>query len=446
MAGYIRASVHSLHAKLQTRDEETLRALELTSKSGDVVSALEHYASAYQSFAAASRQLYSSIGSFYPAQGSLRPALDALVKNTSDSPFSDQAVTSRIEAMRQLEPVVSGLGALTKRIADTIVERNVLAQEKEHYLMKVGALQANLNTAKPAHRDAAKEKLTENQVKLRKVLDEHAALARRVEDWTASLDSDMASVLGPTVLSVMRTQAALHTDCAAFNTACIGKVGTGSTLRPSPPPQTTSSASSGIDPYNTSLGGGVTKRSSLSAPQDSLADSAAPPPTALVAGPAASDSAAESAAPIAAPPAAPPVSSSLKRVQPFVAVADADWAGQAEGDLALLAGALVLVFGQDDDGWWDARVSDESGLVPSNFCTVPTAPPPALSRMTASDDYTPDDPSELSFKKGDVIDILTPTDSPSAAARAVVDSGWLLGRLGETPGFVPSTYLVPYTA
>jgi hypothetical protein len=97
MAGYIRASVHSLHAKLQTRDEETLRALELTSKSGDVVSALEHYASAYQSFAAASRQLYSSIGSFYPAQGSLRPALDALVKNTSDSPFSDQAVTSRIE-------------------------------------------------------------------------------------------------------------------------------------------------------------------------------------------------------------------------------------------------------------------------------------------------------------------------------------------------------------
>ena len=84
-----------------------------------------------------------------------------------------------------------------------------------------------------------------------------------------------------------------------------------------------------------------------------------------------------------------------------------------------------------------------TGTVPRNFLTELPAPPPTVSRMTAIYSYTPDDPTELPFNKGDVLDVLTPVaeaDS-SAAVAAVVESGWLLVRRNDIPGFVPSNYL-----
>ncbi len=368
---------------------------------------------------------------------------------------------------------MTGLGGLTKRIAETISERNVLAQEKTHYLEKVGQLQANFNAAKPSQRDACKEKLVDNQAKLLKVHGEHAALVRNVDEWTSSLDSDMSNVLTPTVLTVIRTQSSLHMDCATFDSAAIALMSSsGGKTGPARPKQlpegiaelmahdqqlTVSpailAASVGGD-GNYAAASSAARRGSEAAlgavassvPQKSMTGHAV-----LSADPVATSCAnlpplqlaTAAAAPTAADYAAPSQHPTLHRVEPFVAVADADWEGQAEGDLPLLEGALVLVFAKDEEGWWDARVSDESGLVPSNFCTVPPTSPPSHGLMVAVDDYSPDDPSELSFKKGAVLEILTPVSmaSSSAAVRAVIESGWLLGRINGVSGFVPSTFL-----
>jgi hypothetical protein len=347
-----------------------------------------------------------------------------------------------LQSIRQLEPVVVGLGALTKRIADTITHRNVLAQEKSHYLEKVGQLQANYNSAKPALRDAAKEKLTENQTKLRKVLDEHTTVARNVEEWTQSLDSDMANVLTPMVLSVIRTQAAVHTECASFGTSAISLMGARvAPPHPKPLPEGVAGLMAHHHQLPTDPQAGAASSAGAALPMPPAAASTPQPERPSPAAQSASVADAAAVAAAASSSAPPP---SLPRVQPFVAVADADWEAAAEGDLSIQAGALVLVFGADSEGWWDARVSDESGLVPSNFCTVPSTTLPVHARMVSVDDYSTEDPSELAFKKGDAIEILTPVsqDPPSAAVRVVLESGWLLGRnVGGVPGFVPSTYL-----
>ena len=127
-----------------------------------------------------------------------------------------------------------------------------------------------------------------------------------------------------------------------------------------------------------------------------------------------------------------------------MARAEADWAAQSDEDLSLLKDALVLIVKRDDEsGWWVARTSDETGTVPSNFIAVLPAPPPAHARMVARYAYAPDDPAELHFLKGDVVEVLTPVSlaSTSPAVAAIVESGWLLARRNGLPGFVPSNYL-----
>lgn len=136
---------------------------------------------------------------------------------------------------------------------------------------------------------------------------------------------------------------------------------------------------------------------------------------------------------------------------PFVARAEADWEAQSSDDISLLKDALVLVVqrnngsgvGGGDDGWWQARTSDETGTVPSNFLDELRVPPPAQGRMRARFAYAPDDPAELRFEKGDELELLTPVSraAESPAVAAVVESGWLLVRRGNVCGFAPRSYL-----
>ena len=63
--------------------------------------------------------------------------------------------------------VVAGLAQLSHRISEDISTRATLESEREHYNLKCARLQSEFQVAGPATKDAIKEKLSQNQAKLR---------------------------------------------------------------------------------------------------------------------------------------------------------------------------------------------------------------------------------------------------------------------------------------
>lgn len=313
----------------------------------------------------------------------------------------------------------------------------------------------------------------------------------------------MAAMLGPTVTQLIKAQAAAQADTAKFATAALGLAAAAPPLEPhgaarelpegvvlgggggtasgaapaapSLPPRKGSSLAAAAAGRTTPTGQPrddhaavvpvtATAGGAASAAVAIPAVTAAPPAASVAAAVPAQPSAAAAAHAVAptpppvpaAPPAAAPAApapapaSAAPPLLPVVMRAEADWAAQSADDLSLLKDALVLVVRRDEesgDGWWVARTSDETGSVPDNFLAALAAPLPAHARKVARFAYAPDDPAEVSFAKGDVLEVLTPVDSAAPAARAVIESGWLLVRCSSgAVGFAPSNYLDPASA
>lgn len=298
-----------------------------------------------------------------------------------------------------------------------------------------------------------------------------------------TLDFDMAAMLGPTVTQLIKAQAAAQTDTVKFANAALGLAAAAPPLEPhsfrsggarelpegvilggggaasttgaaaatsSLPPRkgsslaaaaagrTTPTGQSRDDHHAAPAAAGVAEVAAVAVPAERVAPVAPAVPAPVVADP---------VAPAPAPAAATIVAPAALPTLPVVMRAEADWEAQSDDDLSLHKDALVLVVRMGGDGWWDARTSDETGSVPANFLAPLVAPPPAHARMAARFAYAPDDPAEVTFAKGDMLDVLTPVGSSAPAARAVVESGWLLVRCpGGAVGFAPSNYLEPALA
>lgn len=118
-----------------------------------------------------------------------------------------------------------------------------------------------------------------------------------------------------------------------------------------------------------------------------------------------------------------------------------DYDAQGEGELSFKENDVIEVLDKQPDCWWMGKLGNMQGLFPSNFVELLTdgaGPDPATTNTapsqvlvtTALYDYDAEEQEELSFKEGDVIEVIQRSDD-----------GWWYGKLsnGKT-GLFPSNF------
>lgn len=120
-----------------------------------------------------------------------------------------------------------------------------------------------------------------------------------------------------------------------------------------------------------------------------------------------------------------------------------DYAPTSAEELEIKEGDTVDVFDMQPDGWWYGQSKGKKGYFPSNFVQDGDAAPAKSepeqgsrengasgTKCTATFDYDAVDENELSFKEGDVIDLIS--QAPD---------GWWFGSLRGRQGLFPSNYV-----
>ncbi|RPA74554.1 hypothetical protein BJ508DRAFT_201180, partial [Ascobolus immersus RN42] len=118
------------------------------------------------------------------------------------------------------------------------------------------------------------------------------------------------------------------------------------------------------------------------------------------------------------------------------AIYDYDASPDDPNELSFEKGDMLEIW-DDTARWWEATmISDgETGIVPSNYVIltdeVSTSEYPLKARANYRYTANPDDPQELSFAKGEVLEIGDNTGR-----------WWTARNLDGTTGIVPSNYLL----
>nr|CAG4709859.1 unnamed protein product [Naegleria fowleri] len=110
-----------------------------------------------------------------------------------------------------------------------------------------------------------------------------------------------------------------------------------------------------------------------------------------------------------------------------------DYDAQESGEISFKEGQTILVYEKDEAGWWKGAVEstpNKVGLFPSNF-VVDTSSKASGKTTSALYDYDAQESNELSFKTGDVIEVLEESEG-----------GWFMGRNLSTNkvGLFPSNF------
>jgi len=126
-----------------------------------------------------------------------------------------------------------------------------------------------------------------------------------------------------------------------------------------------------------------------------------------------------------------------------------EYSPEKSDEIELMEGDIVEVYRQNDDGWWQGKNqrTNKVGDFPSNFCEefnepikkVTPPPPPVATNQNSTEktrskalyDYDAQDPSELSFKEGDELNIIQ-----------FFDDGWVFAESAKSGqrGLCPLNY------
>ncbi|XP_008284406.1 intersectin-2-like [Stegastes partitus] len=98
------------------------------------------------------------------------------------------------------------------------------------------------------------------------------------------------------------------------------------------------------------------------------------------------------------------------------------------GDLTFVEGDVVMVTEREGE-WWRGCIGDQTGVFPSNYVR-PVEPEPELCQVIAMYDYAAANQDELSFSKGQLINILDKTNPD-----------WWKGEAGGVTGLLPTNYV-----
>lgn len=209
---------HALHKVTVTGGDEAKRLGELESHAARVPHALQEYTGKQGGADAAAAALLAELHALYPESGPLAPALASLA-NAPDVPWSAAAGVSRGEELRMHVIVpAEGIVSLARRAAADVRERDALKAEADHYQEKVGKLQQEaVGTAggSKAKQEAAAGRLAENKTKLLAAMDAYSTKRAAVIEMMGRIDGDVASLLTPTTMQLLRSLAAYHVACAA---------------------------------------------------------------------------------------------------------------------------------------------------------------------------------------------------------------------------------------
>jgi hypothetical protein len=309
----------------------------------------------------------------------------------------------------------------------------------DHYTSKVGKIQDELNKAKAKDRDEVQRKLTENRAKLSQAMDAYAACMHKVDKELQSMDSDTVAVLTPTLMQMIGVVEKHHAEAAQFVRVALEKSttstrelsrlqheqqqrqmqyqhrftesGTSIGSSASGGAKTATGKASGgpilAVPLDSGGGGGGSGGDTAAAEGFTLTASAprptapTPPASAPVVAPTAAGGASggngsglgapkapaanAAAAPAAAaltPSDASILSSSPPPSPPFLVRAKGTFVAQQESDLSFKKNDVILVLSLRPNGWWHGRLNDSYGDIPSNFVDVVT--PDAIYRSIST--------------------------------------------------------------
>lgn len=126
-----------------------------------------------------------------------------------------------------------------------------------------------------------------------------------------------------------------------------------------------------------------------------------------------------------------------------------DYRSKRLDELSLKKGERVHVVEKSGDGWWKGQILDRQGWFPSNFVSTTTAegnnnsnktqepdPPERSLRYRALYRFAAQNEDELSFEKGDKLELLEDPDKCS--------HNWLKARNGAAAfGVVPRNFIAP---
>lgn len=117
----------------------------------------------------------------------------------------------------------------------------------------------------------------------------------------------------------------------------------------------------------------------------------------------------------------------------------ADYQKQNRSEVSVLAGDIVEVIDKNENGWWFVNMDEEQGWLPASYLEPEDGSAESIVGKTykvgdekyiATRAYTANEPDEIGFQKGVVVDILQKN----------VDGWWLI-RFNGKDGWAPSIYL-----
>ncbi|WKY01490.1 hypothetical protein Q1695_015473 [Nippostrongylus brasiliensis] len=126
-----------------------------------------------------------------------------------------------------------------------------------------------------------------------------------------------------------------------------------------------------------------------------------------------------------------------------IATAIYDFDSSTPGDLTFRANDQVRAIERVGPDWLRGSIGSREGIFPANFVscpgidslplTQPAAPAAPIEKMTAAFDYSSGVAGDLEFKAGDTIEVI-----------ARLDQEWIRGRVNNTEGLAPLSFLAPY--
>ena len=120
---------------------------------------------------------------------------------------------------------------------------------------------------------------------------------------------------------------------------------------------------------------------------------------------------------------------SARKSEETIAIGLYNFSGERRSQMSLKKEELFLVR-QTSQKWLHAKKDgDKSGLVPHNYIQILDT---VLCKKQAIEDYKSRENYSLSFKRGDIIEILKE------------HLGWAIGRKGEEFGYFPLKYVVAF--
>ena len=118
------------------------------------------------------------------------------------------------------------------------------------------------------------------------------------------------------------------------------------------------------------------------------------------------------------------------------AVALYDYDANEINEVSFRENDVITDIVQLDEGWWQGYVNGKNGLFPSNYVHLKRSQQPAIPQrsngiqVTALFDYEAGESNEISFQEGQVI---TNVEK--------IDADWWKGKVGDTVGLFPASYV-----